>query len=111
MLEAKKNLEVYFQELKPDVIIVHNFMYNLTGSIFDSAKKYNIPVIAFAGKIGDGTDVLSQEGITLIFPIVDQPMSLEEAMQNGPKLLYKAAKRLILILILSCNENLTVQIV
>ena len=58
------------------------------------AKKYNVPVIAIAGKVGDGIDEIYDLGVTSIFSIVDQPMHLEEAMEQADKL------------IRSCIENI-----
>jgi len=58
-----------------------------------TAKKYDVPVIALVGKIGKGADALYDLGIDSIFSIVDGPMSLEDAMANGGKLLEDAAER------------------
>ncbi|RAZ78961.1 glycerate kinase [Planococcus halotolerans] len=65
------------------------------------AGKRVIPVIAFAGSIGPGVETLEQEGIQAVMPIVDGPMSLEEALQNGEALLYESAKRLMRILLIA----------
>lgn len=62
------------------------------------AKRWDIPVIAFAGSIGDGSQKLESEGIHAVMPIVEGPMNLAEAMQNSEKLLYNAAMRLMKIL-------------
>lgn len=59
------------------------------------AKANNVPVVAFAGKIQGNVDKLKDEGLTCVFPIVDEPMALETAMKSGPKLLYKSSKRFI----------------
>ncbi|WP_175989793.1 glycerate kinase [Bacillus sp. Marseille-Q1617] len=58
------------------------------------AKEYHIPTVAFTGKLEGTTQNVSSEGISLVFPIVDSPMSLDDAMKNGSKLLEKAAERL-----------------
>ncbi|OFI46089.1 glycerate kinase [Floricoccus penangensis] len=47
------------------------------------AKKYNKPVIAFAGYIGEDLEVLYQEGITAIFGILPKVESLENALLKG----------------------------
>ncbi|URZ88376.1 glycerate kinase [Floricoccus penangensis] len=47
------------------------------------AKKYNKPVIAFAGYVGKDLEVLYQEGITAIFGILTKAESLENALLNG----------------------------
>ncbi|MEQ8156653.1 MAG: glycerate kinase [Clostridiaceae bacterium] len=59
------------------------------------AKKLNIPVIALAGSIGEGADVLYEFGFNGIFSIIDKPMALEEAMKNGKELLRNAVFRII----------------
>lgn len=61
------------------------------------AKKYNIPVIAIAGGIGKGTEILYDKGITSIFSIVDKPMQLEEAVEDASILLEKATERIMRI--------------
>ncbi|OFI48868.1 glycerate kinase [Floricoccus tropicus] len=47
------------------------------------AKKYNKPVIAFAGYVGEDLEVLYQEGITAIFGILTKAESLENALLKG----------------------------
>lgn len=59
------------------------------------AKDKGIPVVAIAGGIGEDTDRLKLEGIEAVLSIVDGPMPIEEAMQNGKKLLYEATKRML----------------
>ncbi len=59
------------------------------------AKKHNIPVIALAGGIGEGANILYEEGLHSIFSITDKPMTLEEAMENGSQLLEDTAERVI----------------
>ncbi|MEI5993480.1 glycerate kinase [Candidatus Enterococcus mansonii] len=64
------------------------------------AKKYQLPVIAFVGSFS-GDDVLFyHEGISVIIPIVDQIMTLEEAMTSADELLKRAAKRSLQLLTL-----------
>ena len=66
-----------------------------------TAKKYGIPVIALVGKIGDGADAMYDLGIDSIFSIIDGPMSLEEAMTKGGKLLEDAAERVMRLYVIS----------
>ncbi|MBC2582058.1 glycerate kinase [Clostridium sp. DJ247] len=47
------------------------------------AKKYNKPVIALAGRVGEGIDVLYGMGIDSIFGIMKGVTSLEEALVKG----------------------------
>ncbi|GAB2480614.1 glycerate kinase [Alkalibacterium psychrotolerans] len=57
------------------------------------SKKSGVSVLVFAGKIEEGLTHFPEEGIKAILPIVDAPMSLKEAMTNGPILLERAVKR------------------
>lgn len=47
------------------------------------AQKYNKPVIAFAGSIGDDVEVLYNLGIKSIFSIVQGVSSLKDALRDG----------------------------
>lgn len=58
------------------------------------AKKFNVPVIAIAGDIGDGTDSLYNLGIDGIISTTSKAMPLEVAMKNSLKLSEEAAFRL-----------------
>ncbi|WP_053365958.1 glycerate kinase family protein [Bacillus sp. FJAT-27245] len=55
------------------------------------AKKWNKPVIAFAGKIGDGIEPL-HEKIDAIFGINEGVVPLEEALANGQRNLERTAE-------------------
>ncbi|MBM7095490.1 glycerate kinase [Bacillus sp. H-16] len=58
------------------------------------AKRHGIPLVAFAGTIGKGSEELEKYGVSVIHPLATGPMALEEAMINGEPLLYEAAVRL-----------------
>ena len=47
------------------------------------AKKYNIPVIAFGGRIGEGIDELYSLGIDSVIGITPGVISLDEALNKG----------------------------
>ena len=57
------------------------------------ASKHNKPVIAVAGAVGSGTEVLYNYGINAIFPITDRPMTLEESIQGSQELLERTGER------------------
>ncbi|GGC84354.1 glycerate kinase [Thalassobacillus devorans] len=57
------------------------------------ARKYNVPVIAFTGSFEGEAQVLRDEGITVIIPIVDKPMPLKDAIKYGGELLERSAQR------------------
>ncbi|TAA72719.1 glycerate kinase [Planococcus salinarum] len=62
------------------------------------AKKQGVPVIAFAGSLGPGTEKLEEAGIGAVMPIAEGPLSLSDAMKNSGDLLYNATTRLMKIL-------------
>jgi len=59
------------------------------------AKKYNKPVIALAGRIGDDIDVLYDNGIDSIFGIMKGVTSLEEALEQGKENLEKTSENIV----------------
>lgn len=64
------------------------------------AKKYDIPVVGFAGTLGEGYEKLLKSSFDNLYPITDKPVNLEEAMHNADELLAKAAARMARSLIL-----------
>lgn len=56
------------------------------------AQKLNKPVIAFAGRIGDGIETLYGQGIDAIFGIMPGASTLEEALQQGPTNMERASE-------------------
>lgn len=52
-------------------------------------KKYGCPVICIAGSVGQMDDALYDEGMTAVFSIVNEPMSLDRAMEEASDLLDK----------------------
>lgn len=65
------------------------------------AKEVGVPTVVFAGKIEQGLTELQKENILVTLPIVNEPMTLEAAMVNGPSLLKEALERFQQILRLS----------
>jgi glycerate kinase len=59
------------------------------------AKKYNKPVIALAGRVGEGIEVLYENGIDSIFGITKGATSLEEALVKGQENIEKTAENII----------------
>jgi glycerate 2-kinase len=60
-----------------------------------TAQKQGIPVIAFAGRIGDGVEALYDHGITSIVGILSGVCTLEEALREGVRNIER------------CSENIT----
>jgi len=58
------------------------------------AKKYNKPVIAVAGTLGDGSEALYEKGFDLILPVTEGPTDLETAIKKAPKLLENTGMRI-----------------
>lgn len=58
------------------------------------AKKAGVPVVALAGSVEEGAEAqLRPEGLTAAFSMVPGPLSVEEAMREGYRLLGNAAER------------------
>lgn len=83
-----------------------DFVYTAEGSLdFQSAKgkmtvevarrasEGGAKVIALAGRIGDGADTVYEEGIEAFASILDEPLSLAQAMDATDELLKDAAER------------------
>ena len=58
------------------------------------AKKYNKPVIALAGRVGNDIDVLYDKGIDAIFGIMRGVTSIEEALVKGPENVEKTSENI-----------------
>lgn len=67
------------------------------------AKKYNIPVIAICGSIGDRFEELYDKNFDSVVSIIDRPMSLEEAIKNSKILLENTAERIMRIILINKN--------
>lgn len=59
------------------------------------AKKYNIPVIAVVGSSDINLDEIYKNGIDLVIDVINEPISLEEAMTNTEKLIEFAGEKAI----------------
>ena len=57
------------------------------------AKRHGVPVVAFAGAVGEDAERLQREGFAAVLPIVDGPIPLEEAMRRGGELLERSVYR------------------
>ena len=62
------------------------------------AKKYGIPVIAFAGNVGEGIEELYGLGITSIIGILPGVVALEEALKAGETNIERAVENIVRIL-------------
>jgi len=69
------------------------------------AKKYEKPVIALAGKIGEDAEVNFDHGIDSFESILDAPHTLDEAIATAPDLLIHAAERVTRLLLVGQKLN------
>jgi len=58
------------------------------------AKKYQVPVIALAGIITDDLTELYDQGVTSVFAIANEPMSIEESKARASELLTGTSERI-----------------
>lgn len=64
------------------------------------AKKFDKPVIAIAGTLGEGYQELYPLGFDAILSIIDKPMELKEALINAPFLIERCARSAIRLYLL-----------
>lgn len=62
------------------------------------AQKYGVPVIGISGSLGEGYELLLDNGFRSIFSIADRPMSLEECIKRTPELLQNTAENLMRVI-------------
>ncbi|SDD87772.1 glycerate kinase [Pricia antarctica] len=91
------NMDEYLK--KADVVITgegkidQQTLYGKTiAGIAKMAKRHNVPVIVITGKIGDAIGGIYENGVTAVFSIVDQPMELEHAITDAPRLIQNCTK-------------------
>jgi glycerate 2-kinase len=61
------------------------------------AKQLGLPVLAVAGGLGPGIDLVYQNGIDGVTSIMDRPLTLEEAVTNAASLVADATERILRI--------------
>lgn len=69
--------------------------------VASTAKKYSVPVIAFAGRIGNGVESLYDNGFLAIIGILKGVTPLEEALNSGEANLAFAAENICRVLKIS----------
>jgi len=62
------------------------------------AKNCGKPVIAIAGSLGEGYEIMVEKGIHCMVPITDKPMTLADAMKNADTLIEDTAERIFRLL-------------
>lgn len=80
--------------------IDHQTLYGKTPfGVASVAKRYDIPVMAFAGRVGEGVEVLYENGFTAIFGIVNGAASLDEALASGENNLCRTVENVCRVLV------------
>jgi glycerate kinase len=69
------------------------------------ASKHNKPVIGFTGSLGNKPDKLLELGFTVVMPIADKPMTLEQSIADAGELLENAAERVARLLFQSLRPK------
>lgn len=62
------------------------------------AKKYNIPVIAICGSLGENYQDVHSHGIDAVIPIIPKPMDLKKASDNAYELIKNTSEQIFRIL-------------
>ena len=62
--------------------------------ILKMAQEYKVPVIAVTGNLSESTDKLYKIGFQVIMPIIDKPMTIDEALKNTPSMLEDTGERI-----------------
>ena len=63
------------------------------GAVAEIAKRYDLPVLAFAGSLGDNYEVVYELGVDAVTSLPAGPMTLAYAMENAARLISDAAER------------------
>ncbi|WP_432664349.1 glycerate kinase [Wukongibacter baidiensis] len=99
------NLEEIFYKNKIDLVITGEGEINyqtingkLPVGIAKLAKKYDVPVVAIVGSIGEGFEKVYEKGIDSVISIINRPMSLDKAMEKAPELLEDVISRIMKLL-------------
>ncbi|PCL91346.1 glycerate kinase family protein [Paenibacillus lautus] len=63
------------------------------------AKKHGKPVVALAGRVGDGIDVLYDQGMDAIFGIMPGAATLSEALANGVQNVERTSENIVRLMV------------
>lgn len=59
------------------------------------AEKYNKPVFAIAGTLGENFEELYEHGFSAIFSVMQKPCSLEQALKDGATNIEKTVESIV----------------
>ena len=65
------------------------------------AKRYGKPVIAVAGTVDEGAQVLYKKGFDVILPIQEKPSDLEYSLRNAKQMLQRTGERIARLITIS----------
>ncbi|TFC91396.1 glycerate kinase [Cryobacterium sinapicolor] len=68
--------------------------------VAEAAARHGVPVVAFAGRVGPGAEVLYDQGFAALVPIVQEVSDLQRALTDGPANLERTAATVCRILAL-----------
>jgi glycerate kinase len=74
------------------------------------AKRYNLPVIAIAGTIGENASINIEHGIDAFTTILEGPCNLAAAIEQAPTLVANAAERILRMIALGYDLPRTAQL-
>lgn len=72
-------------------------MGKAVSGVANLAKRAGVPAFALCGTLGKDYQEVYKEGVRAVIPILDAPMTLEQAMADTPRLLREATARTIRI--------------
>jgi glycerate kinase len=77
----------------------------LPGEVARRARRMGVPVIALVGSVGEGARATHDIGIDAYFSILNQPVSLAEAMRRAPELVAEATEQAVRLALLDCSAG------
>ncbi|MBF7020318.1 glycerate kinase [Staphylococcus sp. 18_1_E_LY] len=84
----------------------HQTIYGKTPiGVSHAAQRFNVPVIAIAGSLGEGYQAVYEHGISSVFSILQQPCSLSDALENGRQYMEQTAENIARLLLIDKNHN------
>jgi glycerate kinase len=61
--------------------------------VAETAKRYGVPCLAFVGNLSIDEQILREKGLSVVIPIIDRPMTLDDALVDAKKLLKQSVRR------------------
>lgn len=74
------------------------------------AREHGVPTIALVGGLNVDDLLLREHGLSAVFPIVDRPMALSDALRRADELVERAALRVGALLAICCDGTRTIRV-